>query len=90
MERLGILDGQRATLRILLILHEHSILTREELLEIALENMVGQAAAYSSIEALNALGLIFERKNNKRRELALTQKGVETAELVELIKKTLQ
>ena len=90
MERLGILDGKQATLRILLILHEHSILAQEELLEIALENMIEQTAAYSSIKALNALGLIFERKNKKQSEIALTQKGVETAELVELIKNTLQ
>jgi len=91
MQPIEKLDETKATLRVLLYLHDK----KEAKLTDIIQNIpnAGQKAIYTTLTTLKQLNLIQEKTNQNfpfTRKIALTQKGQKTAEKIKQIKTILE
>ena len=78
LTKLTLLEENKATLRLLFILHhECPSHTRTELIDTAKSHGVGTTSFYRSLNTLKELDLVLEKKENKKIIARLSKKGIE-------------
>lgn len=83
LDKLTLLDDNKATLRILYILYyEYPSNTRTELINRAKTHGVGTTSFYRSLNTLKQLALVREKSQDKKIITILTEKGVEIAKQI--------